>query len=69
MIENWRIDKKKIKREIEELFYKPITGSKDDMDKFDKQGIKKIRPIKTISFISWLNKVWWERNQKTLEIN
>ena len=35
----------KIKREIEELFYKPIILSKDDLDKFEEQEMKKIRPI------------------------
>ena len=37
---------KKIKREAEELFYKPIIVSKDDIDKFEEQEMKKIRPIK-----------------------
>ena len=36
----------KLKREIEELFYKPIIVSKDDLNKFEKQEMKKIRPIK-----------------------
>ena len=36
----------KNKRGIEELFYKPIIVSKDDMDKFEEQEMKKIRPIK-----------------------
>ena len=36
----------KIKREIEELFYKPIIVSKDDMDKFEEQEINKKKPIK-----------------------
>ena len=36
----------KIKREIEELFYKPIIVSKDDLDKLEEQEMKKIRPIK-----------------------
>ena len=36
----------KIKREIEELFYKPITVFKDDMNKFEKQEMKKVMPIK-----------------------
>ena len=36
----------KIKRETEELFYKPVIVSKDDMDKFEEQEMKKIRPIK-----------------------
>ena len=38
--------KEKIKREIEELFYKLIIVSKDDMDKFEEQDMKKIRPTK-----------------------
>ena len=41
----------KIKREIEELFYKFIIVSKDDMDKFEEQEMKKIRPIKKNSMI------------------
>ena len=36
----------KIKRETEKLFYKPITVSKNDMDKSEEQEMKKIRPIK-----------------------
>ena len=36
----------KIKREIEELFFKPIIVSIDDMDKFEVKEIKKIRPVK-----------------------
>ena len=36
----------KIQREIEELFYQAIIVSKDDMDKFEEQEMKKIRPIK-----------------------
>ena len=36
----------KIKREIEEFFYRPIIVSKDDMDKFEEQEMKKIRPVK-----------------------
>ena len=42
----------KIKREIEELFYKPFIVSKDDMDKSEEQEMKKIRPIKKIGMIS-----------------
>ena len=34
--------KEKIKREIEELLHKPI---KDDMDKFEEQEMKKMRPV------------------------
>ena len=33
-------------REIEELFYKTIIVSKDNMDKFEEQEMKKIRSIK-----------------------
>ena len=36
----------KIKREIEELFFKPIIVSIDDMDKFEQKEMKKIRPVK-----------------------
>ena len=36
----------KIKREIEELFLKLIMVSKNDMEKFEEQEMKKIRPIK-----------------------
>ena len=36
----------KIKREIEELFRKPITVSKDALDTFEEQEMKKIGPIK-----------------------
>ena len=45
----------KIKREIEELFYMLITVSKDDLDKFKEQEMKKIRPIKR-NWFDWLIK-------------
>ena len=35
----------KIKRELEELFLKPIIVSNGDMDKFEEKEIKKIRLI------------------------
>ena len=35
----------KVIREIEELFHKIIVMSKDDMDKFKEQEMKKIRQI------------------------
>ena len=38
----------KIKRETEELFFKPIIVSKDDMDRFEKKEMKKIRPISMV---------------------
>ena len=37
--------KDKIKREIEKLF-NPIIVSKEDLDRFEEQEMKKIRPIK-----------------------
>ena len=43
----------KSKREIEELFYKPIIVSIDDMDKFEEKEVKKIRPIKN-TWHDWL---------------
>ena len=43
----------KIKRKIEELFYKPIIVSIDDIDKIEQKEIKKIRPIKETWYI-WL---------------
>ena len=36
----------KIKTEIEELFFKPIIVSIDDMNKFEQKEMKKIKPIK-----------------------
>ena len=40
-----KVRKEKIKREIEELPHKLNTVSKDDMDKFEEQEMKKIRPM------------------------
>ena len=40
----------KIKREIEELFFKPIIVSADDMNKFEQKDIKKKRPIKNTCY-------------------
>ena len=40
--------KDKIKGEIEKLFYNPIIVSKEDLDRFEEQEMKKIRPIKKI---------------------
>ena len=42
MRERERERKEKIKREIEELFHKPIIVSKDGMDKFEEQEMKKM---------------------------
>ena len=41
----------KIKREIKELFFKPIIVITDDMDRLEKKEMKKIRPIKK----NWYN--------------
>ena len=46
----------KIKREIEEQFFKPNIKSIDDMDKFELTKIKKITPI-IIIFLSLSEKV------------
>ena len=45
--------KSEIKREIEELFFKPIIMSIDDMGKFEEREIKKINPIKN-TWYDWL---------------
>ena len=34
-----------IEREMEELFYKPMILPNNEMDKFEEQEMKKIRPI------------------------
>ena len=41
----------KIKRDIEELFLKPIIVSIDDVDKFEQNEMKKIRPVKALGLI------------------
>ena len=43
----------KIKREIEELFFKQIMVSIDDIDKLEQKEMKKIRPIKN-TWYDWL---------------
>ena len=40
-----KVRKEKLKREIEELLHKLNMVSKDDMDKFEEQEMKKIRPM------------------------
>ena len=47
----------KIKRDKEELFFKLITVSIDDMDKFERKEIKKIRPIRN-TWYDWLIKLY-----------
>ena len=43
--------KEKIKKEIKKLFHKPIIMFKDDMHKFQKPEMKKIRPV----IIDWFD--------------
>ena len=43
----------KIKRDIEELIFKPIMVSIDDIDKFEQKEMKKIWPIKN-TWYHWL---------------
>ena len=43
----------KIKREIEELFLKPVIASIDDIDKFEQKEMKKIKSIKN-AWYDWL---------------
>ena len=43
----------KIKSDIEELFFKPIIVSIDDLDKFEQEEIKKKRTIKSTCY-DWL---------------
>ena len=45
----------KIKREIEELFLKPIAVSIDDMDSFEKNEMKKVRPVKNTWYDQQVN--------------
>ena len=43
----------KTKREIDELFFKPIIKSIDDMDKFEQKEMKKKKAIKN-AWYDWL---------------
>ena len=43
----------KIKREIEELYYKLIIVSIDDMDRFEETEMNKMRPVKN-TWYDWL---------------
>ena len=43
----------KIKRDVEELFHKPIMVFIDDMDKFEQNQMNRIRPIKN-TWYHWL---------------
>ena len=50
-IENWKIGEK-IKTETKELLYKLTIVSKDDMDRFEEEELKKTRPIRKAGVIS-----------------
>ena len=49
----YRIERQRIKRDIEKLFFKQVINSTDDMDKFEQNEMKKISPIK-ITWYDWL---------------
>ena len=45
----------KVKRDIEELFYKPIMVSIDDKDNFEENQMSRIRPIKNTWYDCLIN--------------
>ena len=45
----------KVKRGIDELFYKPIMVSIDDKDNFEKNQMSRIRPTKNIWYDCLIN--------------
>ena len=46
--EKENIERKILKNTLNNQIFKPITVSIDDMDRFEKKEMKKIRPIKNI---------------------
>ena len=56
----------KIKRELEELFLKPINESIDDMDKFEQKEMKKIKPVKN-TWYDWLINYFPEPIRKSVD--
>ena len=54
----------KIKREIEELFFKSIIVSIDDMDRFEKWEMKKIRRVKNTWYYWLINYKKWRWFQR-----
>ena len=54
----------KTKGEIDELFFKPITESVDDMDINEKKEMKKIRPIKNTWYDWLINYIPGSSNEK-----
>ena len=61
-----KIRKEKLKRDIKGLFHKPLIVSKDDMDKFEEQIMKKIRPIITKWFDQVINKNVMDKKPKII---
>ena len=51
-------------KDREEKIKKEIIISKDDMDKFEEQEMRKIQPIKRNLFDKLIKQIWWETNQK-----
>ena len=50
----WKESEVKLKRESEELFFKPIIVSIDDIDQFEEKEMKKTRPMKALGVIGWI---------------
>ena len=61
-----KIRKEKLERDIKGLFHKPLIVSKDDMDKFEEQIMKKIRPVITKWFDQVINKNVMGKKPKTI---
>ena len=57
----------KIKRDIEEIFFKPIIVHIDDMDKFEQKETNQTRPIKN-TWYDWLITYIPEPTRKSLEV-
>ena len=51
-------------KDREEKIKKEIIISKDDMNKFEEQEMRKIQPIKRNLFDKLIKQMWWETNQK-----
>ena len=45
----------KIKREIEEVFFKPTIAYTDDMDNFEQIKMKKVKPIESAWYDWFIN--------------
>ena len=56
-LEDWELKDRevKVKRGIDELFYKPIMVSIDDKDNFEKNQMSRIRPTKNIWYDCLIN--------------